>query len=163
MKRLFAIALVLLPVMQVKAAPAVNVSLVPDVALYGRSTRIEGFILNVWGENPQKAFALGLVNGSTGDSSGLSLAVIANYAEDYTGAHLGFVNWAKGSFTGLQWGAINYAQSLHGLQLGFVNFARRVDSGIQIGFINFISDNKTWFNEFPDALAPFFFIANWRF
>ena len=45
-----------------------QLSLVPDVAIHSSSTPIKGVSLNVWGENPQNAFALGFVNGSTGNS-----------------------------------------------------------------------------------------------
>lgn len=146
-----------------QASQPFNASLVPGVSVFSKNTRIEGFILNLWGQNPQTALAIGVVNGSTGQSSGLSLAFIANYADSYTGAHLGFVNFAKGQFIGLQWGAVNYAGRMKGLQLGVVNFAKDMDGGVQIGLVNVIQSTRSWFSEFPRAVAPFFLIANWRF
>ena len=55
---------------------AFQASLTPDIAVQDKDTRIEGIALSIWGENEQKAFALGFVNGSTGDSSGLSLGIV---------------------------------------------------------------------------------------
>ena len=46
-------------------------ALTPKIALQPETTRINGISLAVWGENPQSAFALGFVNGSTGESKGL--------------------------------------------------------------------------------------------
>lgn len=144
------------------ATHPINLSLVPKVAIFGPEERIEGFILSIWGQNPQSAFAIGFVNGSTGDSSGVSLGLV-NYTETYTGAHLGTVNWATKKFTGLQWGFVNYAKNLHGVQLGFFNYAANADGAIQIGLINIMEATKTWFSEFPKRVSPFMIIANWRF
>jgi hypothetical protein len=64
------------------ASESINVSLVPDVAIHGRNVEIRGLALSVWGENPQSAFALGFVNGSTGQSQGLSVGML-NYSDGY--------------------------------------------------------------------------------
>ena len=125
-----------------------QLSLVPDVAIHSSSTHIKGVSLNVWGENPQNAFALGLVNGSTGNSSGFSLGLIVNYADSYKG---------------LQIAPVNYASRLHGLQLGFVNMAMTAEAGVQIGLINIMSQTETWFSNFPDEVAPGMVFVNWRF
>ena len=125
-----------------------QLSLVPDVAIHSSSTYIKGVSLNVWGENPQNAFALGLVNGSTGNSSGFSLGLIVNYADSYKG---------------LQIAPVNYASRLHGLQLGFVNMAMTAEAGVQIGLINIMSQTETWFSNFPDEVAPGMVFVNWRF
>jgi hypothetical protein len=125
-----------------------QLSLVPGVAIHSSSTHIKGVSLNIWGENPQTAFTLGLVNGSTGSSSGFSLGLIANYADSYKG---------------LQLGTINYAESLHGLQLGFVNIAKSSNAGLQIGLINIMSQTTRWFTGFPNELAPGMIFVNWRF
>src|SRR5215471_8873003 len=85
-------------------------SLTPDIAIHSTDTQINGIALSIWGENPQSAFAFGFINGSTGDSSGLSLG-LANYTESYTGVHLGFVNWSKDEFKGIQWGTVNISKS----------------------------------------------------
>ena len=150
-------------------------SLTPDIAIYSSDTQIKGVALSIWGENPQSAFALGFVNGSSGDSVGLSLG-LANYAENYKGVQWSYVNCATGEFTGwqngflnyansmtgLQSGAVNIAKKMTGLQLGTVNYAETVDSGVQIGFINIIPQNA-WFSNFPDELAKGMVFVNWRF
>jgi hypothetical protein len=146
-----------------EAAPF-QLSLIPDLAIHAKSTRIEGVSLGIWSENPQDALALGVVNGSTGASTGISLSLLANYAESYQGAHLAFVaNYASARFSGLQLAGFNYAERLNGLQLGFVNFAAATDRGVQVGFINFMKSNQVWFTNFPDELAPAMVFVNWRF
>jgi len=168
----------------VMASEPVQLSLTPEVALYARSERIEGVALSVWGENPQSAFALGFVNGSSGDSAGLSVGLV-NYADDYTGFQWSFVNYAKGDctgwqggpffglllsavnytegeMTGLQCGLVNCAGSLTGLQVGFVNYAAAVNSGVQIGVVNVMPENE-WFSNLPDELAPGMVFVNWHF
>lgn len=140
-----------------------NASLTPDIAVKKKSEKIEGVVIGLWTENPQTAFALGLVNGSTGTSQGFSLALIANYTEDYTGGHLALVNHAKGHFTGAQVGAGNYANKLTGLQFGLINYAKSIKNGVQIGLINIVPETKAWFSEFPNEVAPVFPFLNWRF
>ena len=113
---------------------AFQLSLIPDLAIHPKTTHIKGVSLSIWGENPQTALALGIVNGSTGDSSGLSFGLLANYAESYKGAHLAWVaNYSSARFSGLQMAAFNYAERLNGLQLGFINFAAATDKGVQVG------------------------------
>jgi len=150
-------------------------SLTPDIAIYSKDTRIEGVALSIWGENPQSAFALGFVNGSTGDSVGFSWGLV-NYAENYKGVEWAWVNYATGDFVGwqagivnyannmkgLQWGGVNIAKQMKGLQLGYVNYAEKVSSGVQIGLVNIIPQNE-WFKNFPDELAKGMVIVNWRF
>jgi hypothetical protein len=135
-------------------------SLVPSIAIHSSDTRIEGIALSIWGENPQSAFAWGFLNGSTGDSSGLSLG-LANYADSYTGVHLGTVNWAKGTFVGVQSGLVNIAKEVRGVQFGTVNYCESMH-GLQIGLVNIINDNP-WFKDFPDKLAKGFVFVNWSF
>jgi hypothetical protein len=137
-----------------------QLSLTPDVALCSRDTVIKGISLNIWGENQQSGFALGIVNGSTGDSCGMSWGVV-NYAESYSGLQLGFVNYVSDSLTGVQLGGVNVATRASGLQWGFVNYAEDLH-GVQVGFIN-IAANNPWFDEFPDKLATVFPIVNWSF
>ncbi len=150
-------------------------SLTPDIAIHSSDTRINGVALSIWGENPQSAFALGFVNGSTGDSVGLSIG-LANYAENYTGVQWGIFNCTSGSFVGwqdgfvnyannmkgLQSGAVNIANNLTGLQWGWVNYAKTVDNGVQIGLVNLMPENE-WFSNFPDELAKGMVIVNWHF
>lgn len=162
-------------------APLFQASLTPDAAVQPRTTQINGLCLNLWGENPQHALALGLVNGSTGDSQGLTWSVF-NYADSYTGVAWGLVNYSKtnfvgwqggvffcpclvnvaqGRFLGLQEAAVNYGEDFHGVQLGVVNYANQLD-GVQIGLVN-IARNNSWFHQFPDKLATGFPLVNWSF
>jgi len=163
----------------------IQLSLTPGIALYDRTTRIEGLSLSLWGENPQSALALGVVNGSTGQSEGVSLALGLNYADNYTGLQWGLVNYTKSDFVGwqggfclglavsvvnytggnmkgLQTGVVNYAGHLTGLQFGLVNYAETADAGAQIGLVNLMPQNR-WFTGLPDELAPGMILVNWRF
>lgn len=161
-----------------------NASLTPDYSVVDRDVPIEGLTLSIWGENPQTSLAIGFVNGSTGQSAGLSLGLL-NYAESYRGLQWGLVNYATGdvsgwqggfgfgiaisamnytggTMTGLQSGVVNYAGSLTGLQLGLVNYAETAVSGVQIGLVNILPQN-VWFNNLPDELAPGMILVNWCF
>ncbi len=141
-----------------------QLSLIPDVAIQAKTTHIKGVSLGIWSENPQDALALGVVNGSTGDSSGISLGLLANYAENYSGAHLAWIaNYSSARFTGLQLASFNYAERLNGLQLGFINYAATTDKGVQVGLINFMRSTQAWFTNFPDQLAPAMIFVNWSF
>lgn len=163
----------------------IQLSLTPDIALYDRNETINGLTLNIWGENPQTALALGFVNGSTGQSAGLSLALILNYADNYTGLQWGLVNYTKGDMSGwqggflfgilisavnysggtmkgLQTGLVNYAGRLTGLQLGLVNYAASAETGVQIGLVNLMPQNQ-WFTGLPNELAPGMVLINWCF
>jgi hypothetical protein len=155
----------------------IQLSLTPDIAIFDKSERIEGLTLGIWSENPQSALALGFVNGSTGESAGLSWSLILNYAdsykgvqwslinytgEDFLGWQLGLVNYTKGSMKGLQTGVVNCAGKLTGLQLGLVNYAETVESGVQIGLVNIMPENE-WFSKLPGELAPGMIIVNWHF
>lgn len=151
-------------------------SLVPDVAICDQADTINGLALSIWGANEQHALAFGIINGSFWHSGGLSLGCV-NYAEDYTGAQLAFLNIASGHYTGLQAGwlnyttdvctgfqlaFVNYAGRLSGVQLGFVNMAAQTDTGLQVGLINLITENRRWFTGLPDQLAPVMVFVNWR-
>jgi hypothetical protein len=153
----------------------IQLSLTPDIALYPRDTMVKGLSLSIWGENPQQSLAIGFVNGSTGDSGGLSWGLF-NYAESYTGVQLGWVNvstehfvgfqdawvnYAQGTFKGLQYGVVNISEDTTGLQLGVVNYAEKLH-GVQIGLVN-VAMNNPAFTEFPDKLAPGFPFFNWSF
>jgi hypothetical protein len=161
----------------VMASQPIQLSLTPEIALFDRNERIEGLALSIWGENPQTALALGFVNGSTGESAGVSLSFILNYADDYKGVQwaavnytendflgwqAGFVNYTGGTMKGLQSGWVNYAGKLTGLQFGFVNYAESAETGVQIGVVNLIPSNA-WFSELPDQLAPGMVFLNWGF
>ncbi len=154
-----------------------QVSITPDIALYDRNEQIEGLVIGIWSENPQRALALGLVNGSTGRSAGLSWALVLNYADNYKGIQWAPINYTKGDFLGwqggfvnytddrmkgLQSGVVNYAGRLTGLQLGTVNYAETAETGVQIGLVNLIPRNE-WFTGLPNELAPGMVFVNWRF
>ena len=182
MKKLFIISSLVTGIVGLKADEAAfQASLTPDIAIYPQTTQINGLALNLWGENPQHALALGFVNGSAGDSMGLSWGLV-NYADSYTGvawslinySATSFVGWqggiffcpclvnvSKGTFVGFQEGIVNVSQEFHGLQLGVLNYAENL-RGVQVGFVN-IARNNPWFSEFPDKLATGFPIVNWSF
>jgi len=141
-----------------------QLSLTPDIAIESKTTQIDGVSLSIWGENPQNAIALGIVNGSTGRNSGVSLGLLANYAQSYKGAQLAWVaNYSSEMFTGLQWSAFNYAANLNGLQLGFINYAQTSKKGVQIGLVNIMNETKTWFSHLPNEVAPAMVFVNWRY
>jgi len=157
------------------AGTPIQLSLTPQIALYPEDTEVHGLSLNIWGANPQSSLHLGLVNGSSGNSSGLSYGLV-NYAESFTGVQFGWVNvstgnfvglqdgWvniSQGAFKGLQYGVVNVSKDVTGLQLGVFNYAEKL-SGIQIGVVN-VARNNTWFKDFPDQLAVGFPILNWSF
>ena len=145
-------------------SPPFQLSLIPDVAIHAKSTHIKGLSLGIWSENPQTAVAIGVVNGSTGESSGISLGFLANYAENYKGAHLAWIaNYSSAKFTGLQLAGFNYAERLNGLQLGFINFAASTERGVQVGLINVMKSTQGWFTNLPDEVAPAMIFVNWRF
>lgn len=152
-----------------------QLSLTPDIALLDRDEEVRGVSLGLWGENPQSALALGIIQGSTGESRGLSWACL-NYAQNYTGVQWAFINFNMAGFTGwqggtvnytggemrgLQTGALNFADRLRGIQFGLINYAEMVEKGLQIGLINAIPRNE-WFTGLPDELAPAMLFLNWR-
>ncbi len=179
MKKIF-VLLVILTVSAVNvvfAASPFQLSLTPEIALRPRSETIKGITIGVWGENPQSALALGIIQGAPGESSGFSIAFLLNYANRYkgiqwaainlttrefTGWQSGFLNYTDGRMTGLQTGTINYASRLTGVQFGFLNYASRVDSGLQIGMINIIPQNEFLAN-LPGELSPAMVFVNWKF
>lgn len=184
MKNLLVVLTGVLSMSGVMASEPIQLSLTPDMAIHDRTERIDGFCLSLWGENPQSAFALGFVNGSTGDSAGLSIGLM-NYAETYDGVQWSFFNYAKGDFvgwqggpffgwviggvnivkgnmTGFQCALVNYAGTLNGLQLGLFNYADSVESGVQVGVINVMPKNE-WFSKLPEELAPGMIFVNWHF
>lgn len=166
-------------------------SLTPDTAIQPRTEYISGVSLNIWGENPQSGFALGIINGATGDSVGFSLALFHNYADIYTGAQaalfnevntitgaqLGFVNYARVQVTGAQVGFLNLNDgNIEGAQVGFVNHTGKKVTGAQVGLVNHTHElegvqlglinwveSSGWFNEFPNKLAKGFVFVNWAF
>lgn len=159
-------------------------SLTPDIAIEDRTSDINGISIGVWNENPSSKFQwqFGFVNGSTGDSVGVQwfvfLPTLYNYAENFTGAQLGWINWTSGklvgaqlgfvsiadNLTGVQWSMVNYAKTTTaGVQLGWVNYSGTVtDWAFQLGLINIIEDNN-WFTDAPQDLAKGMIIANWSF
>ena len=111
-----------------------NLSLTPDIAVYDRSETIEGLTLSIWGQNEQTSLALGIANGSIGQSAGLSVGIL-NYAADYKGVQWGLVNYAKDDVTGWQGGflfglvgsVVNATEgNMKGFQAGAVNYAGKI-------------------------------------
>ena len=86
-------------------------SLTPNVAILDKSERIEGLTLSFWGNNPQNALALGIINGTSGESGGLSIG-LANYGNIYRG---------------IQIGAINSNKEIEGLQIGVICYTKKND------------------------------------
>lgn len=163
-----------------------QLSLVPDVAIQSRDTTIKGVSLGIWNENPGSQWQIGLVNGAPGgESKGFQSFIpfvffpaIYNYADSYTGAQLGIVNWVSddftgaqlgfvngtGNLTGFQWAAVNYAgNTTAGVQLGWVNYTETVsDWAFQLGLVNIIADNA-WFKDLPQDFSKGMVIVNWSF
>ena len=139
-----------------------QISLTPEIGLYDRSVPIEGLSLNLWGENPQRGLALGLVNGSTGNSAGISVALLLNYADNYSGLQVGLVNYTGGAMLGFQAGVVNCAGALTGLQVGLINYAVVPETGLQIGLLNLMPENR-WLWDLPDDPAPAMIFVNWHF
>jgi len=180
MKKIFVLAclgIIMVSTEAMAESKPIQLSLTPDIALYDRGTTIEGLTLSIWGENHQTSLALGIVNGSTGESVGFSWGFLLNYADSYKGIQLalvnytqanflgwqaGIVDYTEGSVKGLQTGLVNYAGNLTGLQLGILNYAATATTGVQIGIINLLPQNG-WFTKFPDEIAPGMLIVNWRF
>ncbi len=153
-----------------------QLSLTPDVALHPRTEKIEGLSIGIWAENPHKAVAFGVAQGARGDSSGLSIALLINYAEsykgiqwapaniasgNYTGWQTGIINYTEGDLKGLQTGTVNYAKNLTGIQFGFFNYAEHVERGIQIGTINIMPEN-VFLSNLPEELSPVMVFVNWK-
>jgi hypothetical protein len=157
-------------------AAGFQLSLVPDIAIQDRETEIKGVSIGVWNENPGAQWAIGFVNGATGESKGLQgpiLYTIYNYADTFSGMQWGLVNYANtmtgvqwgavniaNTFKGFQWGLVNYTKDLTGLQLAAVNYAQKSTSGVQVGLVNIIPENQ-WFSD--GDLGPFFVFVNWGF
>lgn len=150
-------------------------SLTPDWAICEQSDAITGLAINLWGCNEAHAIALGLINGSFGQSGGFSLGAfnyadryhgvqggLLNAASDLDGCEVGFVNYVTDDCKGWQLGFGNYAGRLSGVQVGFVNMAAQTDTGLQVGFVNLIPQNRRWFGGLPNELAPVMVFLNWR-
>jgi hypothetical protein len=163
MKKLILLTTLTASIASAKAAdaPFFQASLTPDIAIHDKTTEISGICLSIWGENPQSAFALGFVNGSTGVSQGFTWSFFANYDDTYTGVAWAMVNVSNEKFVGWQSGIVNVANEFHGLQWGLVNYSENL-RGVQLGLIN-VARNNPWFNKFPDKLATGFPIVNWSF
>lgn len=177
MKKLFAVATLVLVSHFASAERAFQLSLTPDIAIVPRGETVKGLSLNVWGENEVRGVNLGFVNGMVGDSVGFSYSILGTYAENYRGVLWGsffaytsgdvvgwqaaMVNINAGSFVGLQTGLLNVAAEAKGVQFGLVNYAENMH-GVQIGLANIIKSNP-WFSDFPEKLATGFPFVNWSF
>src|SRR5581483_2413824 len=117
-------------------------SLTPSVALHPSAADIRGVAVNVWGENVQHGFDLGIIDGSRDQSAGFSLGLV-NYDESYIGLHAGLLNISKDSFIGLQYGLVNFSRGdFKGWQDGYlINISRGTITGAQTGYgINVAED-----------------------
>lgn len=139
-----------------------NASLTPDIAVESRDTQINGLTLSIYGENPQTSFALGFVNGSTGDSAGVQFGLFNWGKGNFTGWQSAWVNFCDGKLVGAQTGLFNKCGTATGAQLGFVNWAESGEGLVQIGFANIIEDNG-WFENLPEKFATGFVFVNWGF
>jgi len=108
MKQLVALlAITLLSVTAMAESKPVNFSLTPDVALFSREFLIKGLTLSFWGENEQQSLALGIVNGTPGDSAGAAGAIMVNYADYYTGVRGAGVNYSAQDTLGWDGALVN--------------------------------------------------------
>ena len=141
-----------------------QLSLIPELALYPEGTQINGLALNFWGNNHQRSLNIGIANGSSSNSAGLSIALLMNYSQNYVGAQIAPFNWTEESFKGTQIGLANYSKILDGgVQIGFINYASELNNGLQIGLFNVIKNTEKWFDELPEKAAPALIFVNWSF
>ena len=87
-----------------------------DTEFLGNSTK------NVWGLQ-----VAGLINLTTEQSYGCSIAIGGNMAKRAYGCQVG--------------GIFNFTDELHGAQIGIVNFAKECPWGFQVGIVNIIMEN----------------------
>ena len=91
--------------------------------MWGWDTEFLGtYTKNVWGLQ-----IAGLINLTTEQSYGCSIAVGGNMAKVAYGCQIG--------------GIFNFADELHGAQIGIVNFAKECPWGFQVGLVNIIMEN----------------------
>ena len=130
---------------------------------------VKGLRINlVYGEcHTFQGLDLGGVGRSTGNSTGIHIALLATVSEgDAVGLQIGTVNYVKGAFKGLQVGVSSYAANAHGAQIGVFNGAGHL-SGMQLGLIN-VSRTMIGFqvglvNVIRDNDVPFVPIINGYF
>lgn len=91
--------------------------------MWGWDTEFLGnYTKNVWGLQ-----VAGLINLTTEQSYGCSIAIGGNMAKRAYGCQVG--------------GIFNFTDELHGAQIGVVNFAKECPWGFQIGIVNIIMEN----------------------
>ena len=91
--------------------------------MWGWDTEFLGnYTRNIWGLQ-----VAGLINLTTEQSYGCSVAIGGNMAKRAYGCQVG--------------GIFNFADELHGAQIGIVNFAKECPWGFQIGIVNIIMEN----------------------
>ena len=122
MKKLFIVTALVISAASLRAEESdshfFQASLTPDIAIYPKTAQINGLALSIWGQNPQQGIAVGIVNGSTGDSAGFTWGLV-NYSETYTGVSWAWVNVNQTSFKGWEYGLVNVARGeFTGLQSG---------------------------------------------
>jgi len=68
---------------------------------------------------------------------GLQLAALANICNDNSkGVQVALINAPRSEWSGASVGFMNYAGKLNGVQFGFLNFVRQQGTGVQIGAFN---------------------------
>ena len=146
-KTMKALITVLVPCVAGAAQPAatqeqpltpVLLSFVTPLQVPTRDFDVRGLRISlVYGESHNfQGLDIGAVGRSTGNSTGIHLALLATVTEgDARGLQLGSVSYVKGAFGGLQVGVVNYAVKAGGFQLGAFNGADHI-SGLQFGLIN---------------------------
>lgn len=86
-------------------------------------------------------FTWGLINYAD-SYTGVSWGFVNVSTTSFAGWQHGWINVSQGTFAGFQSGWIfNYAEDFHGLQLGFVNYAENLH-GVQLGFANIVRNNS---------------------
>ncbi|MGD0744239.1 MAG: hypothetical protein ABSA45_03700 [Verrucomicrobiota bacterium] len=85
-------------------------------------------------------FSWGVINYAD-SYSGVSWGLLNVSSSSFVGWQHGWINVSQGTFAGFQSGWVcNFAEEFHGLQLGFLNYAGNLQ-GVQLGFINIAANN----------------------
>jgi len=136
---LMAAVLTLLPAPAARAQDSrpIQLSLVPSVQLFDRSTDVAGLRLAIVGENRNVTgidVGFGLL--TKGDFAGVSWGLVNLVDGSTQGLQWSLVNYTKGDVAGLQWGWYNQAGPMVGIQWGIANVAGGEFTGWQAGGLN---------------------------
>lgn len=145
------------PVRQSTAAAQerpVQVALFFPVQAFPETDAVRGLRISfIYGKNADlTGLDIGLVSHTTRSFLGVQFGFAGIAEGTFTGAQLNsVVNLSRGTFEGVQWGAVNsvdqgqgvqlsgvsLARQFRGLQIGIVNYAESLD-GVQLGLVNII-------------------------